>query len=325
MLAAGFGQRLRPLTSFIPKPLLPIRGIPVAERTLRALENVGCEAVAMNLHHHGEMIRERLGKSFGGMTLEYSLEQQILGTLGALTPLRDFFNGCDPLIVVNGDSLCHWPLGKLLRLHQDSGADATVLVSKRIPPESFGGGIAVQADGRVVSFRPRPETQGARRVFLGAHILTGKLLERVPEGRAEFVEDLYEPLLAEGATVMALETARAWHDLGTPQRYLHADLSWGLRRRWIARTAKIRPTARIERSIVENGACAMPWSAVRRSVVLSDARIGRGSRVVDSVIGPGVDLPPQTSVRRRLVTAVRADAPASANASIVGNLSFLPI
>ncbi|NJL29677.1 MAG: nucleotidyltransferase family protein, partial [Thermoanaerobaculia bacterium] len=131
MLAAGYGSRLRPLTSFVPKPLLPIGGQPVVGHTLRRLARAGCEAAALNLHHLAETIPRALGESYWGLPLVYSHELEILGTLGALWPLRDFLRRADVILLANGDSLCRWPLRRLVRHHLESAADATLLLHAR--------------------------------------------------------------------------------------------------------------------------------------------------------------------------------------------------
>jgi hypothetical protein len=115
VLAAGRGERLRPLTDRLPKPLLPVAGQPVAAHTLARLAAAGCEAAAINLHHQGELIRKRFGGRFGAMPLTYSEEPERLGTLGALWPLRDFLAAAELVVVINGDSLCRWPVKTLLR------------------------------------------------------------------------------------------------------------------------------------------------------------------------------------------------------------------
>src|SRR5258708_22735936 len=95
VLAAGLGTRLRPLTEQIPKPLLPVRGVPILGHTLTQLADFGCEAAAVNLHYLGEPIRWRFGEAFAGMPLTWSNEPEILGTLGALHPLEEFFAPSD--------------------------------------------------------------------------------------------------------------------------------------------------------------------------------------------------------------------------------------
>lgn len=118
VLAAGFGRRLRPLTAALPKPLLPVAGRPLVAWTLDALVAAGCEGIALNLHHQGEAIAAALGTHHRGVPLHYSREPEILGTLGAVWPLRDFLAAADEVLIVNGDSLCRWPLRALAARHQ---------------------------------------------------------------------------------------------------------------------------------------------------------------------------------------------------------------
>ena len=239
VLGAGRGERLRPLTDVLPKPLLPILGRPVVEQTLGALVAMGCEATAINLHHLGDAIEERFGGAYRGMRLTYSRESRLLGTLGALGPLAEFAAAADLFLVVNGDSLCRWPLAKLVRRHRASGAAATLLLTTKASPKRFGGGVVVRRDGSIRSLRggQRGEKEH-RRVFAGAHVFAPSLLhlatKELGDQPADFVSDLYEPLLQAGEVLQSLETRRAWHDLGTPERYLAAAYDWGLGR-WARR------------------------------------------------------------------------------------------
>lgn len=327
VLAAGFGTRLRPLTAFIPKPLVPVRGKPVTLLTLEQLAAVGCRAIAVNLHHQGEAIRRTLGDSVAGVPLTYSMEKEILGTLGALGPLREFLRPAELVLLVNADSLCRWPLRRLIRKHLRGGHDATLLVSKRAEPRLFGGGVAVEDHRRVVSFRQRDEEgrELRRRVFMGAHALSPAILENLPAGPAHIVRDLYEPVLEGGGTIGAVETSRQWHDLGTPERYRQAVLSWGHRRGWRAADAQVADGAVVERSALEEGVRIEADSQVKDSVILAGAAVGRGCRISSAIIGPDVSLPPHTSVASRMITTVRADASPSEMASIVGGLVYEPI
>ena len=131
-------------------------GRPLVEHTLERLVLAGCEAAALNLHHLGEQIRDRLGDRYRGMRLVYSEEQpQRLGTLGALHPLRDFLGEAEVVLLVNGDSLCRWPLPRLVRRHLASRAAATLLLAAGADPEAFGGGVAVDGERRIVALSRR--------------------------------------------------------------------------------------------------------------------------------------------------------------------------
>jgi NDP-sugar pyrophosphorylase family protein len=312
VLAAGRGERLRPLTDVVPKALLPVAGMPVAGHTLARLAAAGCEAAALNLHHLGGAIRARFGDRFAGMPLVYSEEAEPLGTLGALGPLRSFFAGADLVVVVNGDSLCRWPIERLVRRHLARRAAATLLFARRADPREFGGGVAVGAGGRVLSFAPAPPAGAGERdraggavgaaahppgrsaaragepaekrpqvrrwVFAGAQVLSPELVARVEAVPADTVRDLYAPLLAAGERLQAVLTRRRWHDLGTPRRYLEAALDWG----------RGGPPGRLwRRTWIAPGAVVARGAAAARAVVEPAARIEAGAQLERAVVLPG--------------------------------------
>lgn len=336
VLAAGEGTRLAPLTSFLPKPLLPVVGRPVVEHTLERLARVGCEAVALNLHHLGGQIRDHLGDEFHGVRLVYSEERERrLGTLGALWPLRDFLSAADALLLVNGDTLCRWPLAPLLRRHLRSQASATLLLTRRPDPADFGGGVAVDRRGRVLGFgvdQPRGEV-AARHVFAGAHVLSPELLRRVTEGPADIVRQLYRPLLADGAHLATLTTRRHWHDLGTPRRYLEGVLDfargpWPLRlwrRSWTAGGAEVAPRVRRRRAVIEAGAMVAAGARLTDTVVLPGARVGAGADVRQSLLGPGAAVPAKARIDRRVVVEARQGVPSGADDSRVDGVLYSPL
>lgn len=335
MLAAGLGTRLRPLTDATPKPLLPVAGVPILGHTLAQLAAAGCEAAAVNLHYHGGQIRQRLGETFAGMPLTYSDEPELLGTLGAFHPLREFFAPADLVILINGDSLCRWPLKKMIRRHTATGARATLLLTTRPDPAAFGGGVGVDREGRILSFRSGDPEAGevARRfVFAGAHVFSPELLERVRAGFSDIVRDLYIPLLAEGARLESVVTTGRWHDLGTPQRFLDGVLDWAKagwperlwRRSWVSPEAGIGAGARVMSSAVEAGARIGPRARVERSVLLPGSRVGEGSFVRESILGFGASVPPGTRVERRIIMPQRHGFEPGLDDSVVGGTIFTP-
>jgi mannose-1-phosphate guanylyltransferase len=355
VLAAGRGERLRPLTDVVPKPLLPAAGTEVAGHTLARLAAAGCEAAALNLHHLGGAVRDRLGDSWHGMPLTWSEEPAPLGTLGALGPLADFLAVADLVLVINGDSLCAWPIRPLVRRHVASGAAATLLFARRADPARFGGGVAV-AGRRVISFGPPPSPapsggaprggpgresiageQVRRRVFAGAQALSPDLLLRAAavaaeRGACDIVRDLYAPLLAEGDHLAALVTGRRWHDLGTSGRYLDAALDaargrfpvrlW--RRSWTAPGARVERGTKLSAAAVEAGATIEAGARLERTVVMPGARVAAGCRLVEAIVGPGVALPAGTHVERRLVTVAREGVAPAPDESRVGGLVYTP-
>ncbi|MCP4654183.1 MAG: NDP-sugar synthase [bacterium] len=334
VLTAGYGERLRPLTLFVPKPLLPICGEPVVGHTLRQLGKAGCEAAALNLHHLPEAIPRFLGRRYFGLPIRYSPEEEIQGTLGALYPQREFLAAADAVLVVNGDTLCRWPFRRLIRRHLRSGADITLLVHRRQPDEALGGGVGVGSDGRVVQLRDsKPVAKVAsRHVFAGAHVLSPRILQRIQAGPADIVGDLYIPLLRDGGRIQGLVTSTRWHDLGTPERYLEANLDWvrgrrPLRRRHsrISPLAEIAETATVRHSIVEEGAVVGEEARIEGSVLLSGARVADGSRIANSIIGPGAQLTASANIEGRMINRLRIGHQPSPHESVMGELVFTPL
>jgi NDP-sugar pyrophosphorylase family protein len=324
VLAAGIGQRLRPLTAALPKPLMPIGGESVTAATLRQLARFGVEAAALNLHHLAAAIPRAFGDASYGMPLHYSPEPVLLGTGGALWPLRDFFTRADLILIVNGDSLCRWPLAEIVAQHRRSLADATLLLRRSPVDLRLGGGIAVGDGGWVTQIR-KMSAHGeskSRHDFAGLHVLSPQLLKAVAEGESDVLESLYQPLLERGGRIATLKTGRPWHDLGDPRRYLDAVLAWQGGRRVqgaplpaISPLAVIDPAAELSETVAEAGVYVASGVCCRRSILFAGVEVGAGADLEEVLAGPGARIPAGERLRR--VIAMPGVEP--------GTLSLTPI
>lgn len=333
VLTAGLGTRLRPLTATVPKPLLPLAGLPVVAHTLAQLERAGCEVAVLNLHHGGEAIRAALGSRYGRLALRYSEEPEILGTGGALRPPRGLLQEADAVLVLNGDTACPWPLAALLRRHRRSGADLTVLLLRRSPDPALGGGIGLGGGGWVVQLRdgaPVGKVK-SRHVFAGAQLIVPALLDRLPEGASDVVGELWAPVLSGGGTLAAVLHRGPWHDLGTPARYLEAALDARPRGRirrpaaWVSPLARVAPDAVLATAVVEDDAEIGDGVRLESAVVLPGARVGARSRVRRSIVGPGVVLPPATDVEGRMIVREPRGYRAAPGESVLAGLVYTPL
>lgn len=313
VLTAGLGSRLRPLTAQCPKPLLPVLGRPLVSSTLDRLEAAGCDSVALNLHHLGETIREAFGDRHGEMPLVYSRERELLGTLGALQPLRDFLAEADYVLLVNGDSLCRWPLEELVDHHLESGAEATLLLSLTAEVSVFGS-VDVDERDRIVGcpgFRPPGTVAGStvageagtrELVFAGAHVFSPSLIDSVAPGFAG-IFDLYARLLEQGRHLQGLVSDTPWHDLGTPRRYLEAVRSWSpAGRSWLAPTARVSGSAEVKESVIEGGARVGPGSRCLDSLLMPGSSLAAGACASNIVLGSGASVPSRMHVADCLLT-----------------------
>ena len=331
LLTAGFGTRLRPLTYSLPKALLPVGGRTVVGHTLIGLARFGCQGAVLNLHHLPDRIPTHFGRSYAQMALEYSPEPEILGTFGALHGPRSFLADCDAVLLINGDSLCQWPVRKVVAEHLKSGADATLLLLERAPEKSLGGGIGVTADGRVAQLRDLAAAPGLepakQRIFAGLHVLSPALLDRVEPRFGDILTDLYQPLLQAGGTIRTLTTRRAWHDLGTPSRYLNAalqvlDRGWRGVRSAVSPLASVDAGARVRHSSIERGVRVGKDAVIDGSVLLEGAAVGDGCRLVRSIVGPGVRVPSGSDVDNRMMTRADKRHELTEHESMIGDLIY---
>jgi len=228
LLCAGLGTRLRPLTERVPKPAVPVCGVPLVRWNLALLAGAGVTRAVVNVHHlPGEMAAaaEEAARALG-LELAVSRERVIAGTGGALREARDRLAGAEAIVVLNGDVLFDVDLRAALAAHRASGALATMLL---LPMPEGGKYAAVETDAsgavrRIAgSFGPGGAGLSPWH-FPGVHVLSPAILDAVP--RAPFECDVnrhvYPPLMASGA-VRGLEASGYWNDLGTPARYLQAN------------------------------------------------------------------------------------------------------
>lgn len=125
VLSAGYGERLRPLTEKIPKPLLEVGGRPLIHYPLLMLRRAGIAEIAINVHHLAGRIESALGRGDSlGVRITYSPEPMLLGTGGPLLALREFF-GDEPFVMLNCDTIMGLDLPRMIGLHRERGAMAT--------------------------------------------------------------------------------------------------------------------------------------------------------------------------------------------------------
>ncbi|HQR29122.1 MAG TPA: sugar phosphate nucleotidyltransferase, partial [Anaeromyxobacteraceae bacterium] len=228
VLAAGLGTRLRPLTDLLPKPAVPVAGLPLVRHALARLRAAGARRAVVNVHHLPDAMERAAAEAARalGMELAVSREPVIAGTGGALREARRWLGGAAAIVVWNGDVLFDVDLEAALSAHREGGALATMLLAPMPPGASYATvdvdpGMRVR---RIAGHGPGGESLRPLH-FTGVHVLSPALLDRVPG--APFACDVnrhvYPPLLASGV-VHGLVVNGYWNDLGTPERYLRANL-----------------------------------------------------------------------------------------------------
>lgn len=249
VLAAGAGTRLRPLTELLPKPLCPIANVPMVDLAIeRARRHT--DAVAVNVHHHPEKMREHLEGR-----VHLSVEQpSALGTAGAVGHLAGWLQGRD-VLVLNADA---WSPDDLSDLRD--GWDGTTV---RL----------------LVAFDPdRPDFEGLWR-FAGASLTPGRLAASLPAEPAGLYEVLWRGAERDGRLEL-VPTRSAYVDCGTPLDYLAANLIASGQRSVVAPDAHVDGVVR--RSVVLPGARVGADESLSYAIRLADGRTVRPLATTDA-------------------------------------------
>ncbi len=223
ILAGGKGTRLAGVVDDRPKPLAEVAGRPFLEWLLLALRARGVRRAHLLGGHQGARLAawaEEVGERLG-LALSVTVEPRPLGTGGALRLALDALAG-DPLLVLNGDSLCPLPLAALAERHRAAGATATLL-AVRVPDAGRFGTLALDAGGRVREFREKDPAGGPGLVSGGVYLLARRLVEEIPAGRAVSLEREILPGLAARGELVALPVAGRLLDIGTPDSFREAE------------------------------------------------------------------------------------------------------
>lgn len=227
ILAAGLGTRLGELSALRPKPMLPVCGTPLVRWAALWLRAQGVREVVVNLHHLGEQIEAELGDGTQlGMAIAYSREEgEILGTGGALRrarPLLDDGSGA-PIVIVNGKILLELELARVLAVHRERGAEATMVLRPDAEAERWGS-LRVGPDGDIVGLLGalRPGAEAAEPLmFTGVHVIEPRFIDRIPrEGPQCVIRTAYSELFREGRGLSGVVTRDYWWEHSTVQRYL---------------------------------------------------------------------------------------------------------
>ncbi len=320
ILAGGEGTRLRPLTSTIPKPVVPLANRPHMAFMIDWLRRHGVDDVILSCGFMADGVREVLGEGEElGVSLRYVDEPTPLGTGGALRYAGDVLD--HRFLMLNGDVLCDFDLSAQLAQHEQSGATATLALYPVDDPSAYGL-VHRNDDGSVREFleKPSSDQSDSNLINAGAYVLERSILDDMaPPGTNISIErDVFPKLVGHGLYGFIGEGY--WLDIGTPDRYLegnfdilegNVDTELGRQledgRRVLADGATnlgrlIAPALVGEGSSVATGAivggCATlgrdvvveRGAHIERSVVLDGARIGAHTTIRSSIIGPRVEI-----------------------------------
>lgn len=226
ILAGGKGTRLRPYTTVLPKPLMPIGDMPVLEIVLRQLAQAGFGRITLAVSYLAELLAAYCGDgSRFGLRLDYSRETRELSTAG---PLKLIDGLTDTFLVMNGDLLTTIDYRLLVETHRASEAAATIAVHRRTVKIDYGV-IEAEPDGRLSAYIEKPEF--AYTVSMGINVLEPRALDYICPDERLGMPDLLLRMKEKGERVIVAEPEGIWLDIGRREDYEQAIEIFDARRR----------------------------------------------------------------------------------------------
>jgi mannose-1-phosphate guanylyltransferase len=317
ILAGGEGTRLRPLTTTVPKPVVPLVDRPFIRFMIDWLHGHGVDDIVMSCGHLASGVRNVLGDGSAlGITLRYVEEPRPLGTGGALKyaePLLD-----DRFLMLNGDVLTDLDLTAQMEHHVRTDATATLALTPVDDPSAYGL-VRTRKSGEVTEFveKPAPDQIDTQNISAGAYVLERAVFDMLePDQPASIERDVFPRLVGEG--LYGCVSEGYWLDIGTPERYLQgtydileATVDTPVAERMgdgylcvernVDNRGRIIPSALVEsgcrigdgariggRVVLEHGVMVGDHTTIERAVVMQGAEIGEHCTLNGCIIGGGV-------------------------------------
>jgi len=286
--AAGLGERLRPITNHLPKPLLPILGKPIIEGILEKLTGVCDGGIGINLHYKPELIRSWAATSRWTDRIQFFPEDPILGTGGALKNAAAFLSS-GPFIVHNSDILLNIDFSRLIEEHLASGNIAT-LACHHLPHLS---NVVIDKHGQVLDVenpgdsRPDPQTTADKVAYTGIAVYSPDILHFLPMGVSHATVAWIAASKA-GRRVRSFDVTGAyWNDVGNPVTYARGVMDALLKQGetvFISQASKCGQISADGYTIIESGSEVGDTARIRNCIVMPGSRVS-GSHT-DCILGP---------------------------------------
>lgn len=295
ILAAGYGERLRPVTDVFPKPLVPVANVPSICYAISLMASAGITEVIVNLHYRTEAIRSFFEeRDYFGLHVSFSYEPEILGTGGGVMKCREAI-GEDEFLLVNSDIVMDLDVAALVRCHRERSSPGTVVLY-RAPDAASIGQAGIRGD-RVVDFKNFLGSGVASGlVYTGAAVLSPSIFRYLEEGFSSIVYTGYTGLITH-ERLDFYEHTGLWLDIGTLRSLRAASLrlagtpladraavDCGFDASPVARSARVADGAAVVDSVIGEQCEVGAGAEVAASVLLPGARVEAGARITDAVV-----------------------------------------
>lgn len=227
IMAGGLGTRLRPLTCFVPKPMVPVLNRPILEHTIELLKQHAITELIFLLFYLPDYIKKHFdgGRKFG-VNITYICPDQDYGTAGSVKQASHLID--EPCLVISGDALTDLNITEFLQFHQKKKALLTMALAQVGNPSPFGLAM-LNKNGRVVRFLEKP-TWGqifSDTVNMGIYVMQPEVLDFIPEDKEYyFAKDLFPKLVKQKRNLYGYVCKGYWQDIGDLKTYQQVHWDW---------------------------------------------------------------------------------------------------
>lgn len=318
ILAGGKGTRLRPLTVYTPKPIVPVMNRPFLLYQIEILAKAGIEDITLSLGYQPNKIEDLLGDgSEYGVSLSYVTEPSPMGTGGAYRFAAGSLN--ETTVVLNGDILTNVDISAVIDFHREKRSVATLSLMPVEDPSAYGL-VETDADGRIRRFLEKPSPDDVAKLKVntinaGIYVLEPSVLDLIPANEAKSFEyDVFPAILKNEQPFFGYVIRdNYWRDLGNPKSYLEAHHDFF--------SGKISGFE-IDRSAVSDIATAASVDKV--SVIGQGCVIKPGAKIVRSALGPGVHVEEKAVIEDSVIWQyARISSNSEVKNAIIGRNSFV--
>jgi NDP-sugar pyrophosphorylase family protein len=217
VMAGGKGKRLYPHTTVFPKPLMPLRDVPIIDVVLKKLYSFGFKRVTLAVGYLADLVKTYVGNGKRyGLKIDYSIESRPLGTIGPLSLVKGLN---ETFFVMNGDLITDIDIIDMLKFHKKSKCIATLAVKKRKVTVDYGV-VNFNPDSKLVSHREKPVL--SYHVGAGMCFFEPKVLDFIPKKRRFDFPDLIKSFTSKGFDLNIYKFNNYWRDVGRWEDYLAA-------------------------------------------------------------------------------------------------------
>jgi len=302
IMAGGFGTRLRPLTLNLPKPMVPLGGVPVMEHLVYLLKKNGLTDITALLYFQADMIKDHFkdGSDFG-VKMNYVMAQADYGTAGSVKNAQDYLD--ERFLIISGDVATDFDLAKAMRFHTENKALATMVLSRVENPLAYGV-VITNEKNRIARFLEKPSWGQvfSDTINTGIYILEPKVLNMIPEKTEfDFSKDLFPDMLKTRKRLFGYIADGYWRDIGNTDEYMaaHQDLLDGNLKLSKLGIKKVK-----EGAVIWQGKDTMisPRASFSGTVIVGDGtKIGPRASIFNSVIGKNSLIGREASIRRTVL------------------------